>query len=71
MKYIEFILAKLKGKKTTIGVILSAINTYFLTIGLYGNNEALLINTILIALGITANITDSKLGINANEQFGK
>ena len=50
---------------------MSAINTYLLTINMYGNNEALLINTILIALGITANIADNKLSINENQKFGK
>jgi hypothetical protein len=69
--FLVSVLAFLKGRKTTIGVILAAINTYLLTIGVYGNNEALLINTILIALGLTANIADNKLSINANQKFGK
>lgn len=65
------LLALLKGKKTSIGLILALINTYLLTIGVYGNNEAVLINGVLLALGLTANISDNKLSINANKTYGK
>lgn len=51
----------LQGKKTTIGAIIALINTYLLTTGVYGNNEAILINGILVALGLTANIANAKM----------
>ena len=50
-----------RGKKTTIGLIIALINTYLLTIGVYGNNEAVLVNGILLALGLTTNVADYKL----------
>lgn len=55
------ILNLLSGKKTTIGAILALINTYLLTIGVYSNNEAILINGILVALGLTANIATAQM----------
>jgi hypothetical protein len=70
-KFFIWLLATLKGKKTTIGTVLALINTYLLTVGIYGNNEAILFNGILVSLGLTANIADSHLNINANKQFGK
>jgi hypothetical protein len=69
--FLIWLLATLKGKKTSIGLVLALINTYLLTIGVYGNNEAVLINGILLALGLTANVADNQLSINANKTFGK
>lgn len=60
-EFLISILSYLNGKKTTIGTILGLINTYLLTIGVYGNNEAVLIAGILVALGLTANIANARL----------
>lgn len=65
---IEWILDNCRGRKTTIGLCLALFNTYFLTIGLYGNNEAVLTNGLLLALGLTANLSDAKLLTTRNEQ---
>ena len=70
-KFLIKLLALLKGKKTSIGAVLALINTYLLTTGVYGNNEAILFNGVLLALGLTANISDNKLSINANKAYGK
>ena len=57
----EKLLLFLKGKKTTIGACLALVNTYLLTVGVYGNNEAILINGLLVALGLVANVATARL----------
>ena len=64
----EQLLDLVRGKKTTIGLVLSLINTYLLTIGVYGNNELVLISGILLALGLTANVADNRLQIKRSEE---
>lgn len=64
----EQLLDILRGRKTTIGLVLSLINTYLFTIGVYGNNELVLISGILLALGLTANVADAKLLIKRSEE---
>jgi hypothetical protein len=64
----EKILLFLSGKKTTIGTILSFLNIYLFVEGIINKNLALLVQGILVALGLTANIKTpmifDKLGKN-------
>lgn len=53
------ILIFLQGKKTTIGTILALVITYCLTKGYIDNDLAILLNGILIALWLAANIATS------------
>ena len=55
------ILIWLQGKKSTIGAILALVNTFLLTKGIIDNDWAILINGILLALGLTANIATARL----------
>lgn len=57
----------LKGKKSTILTILALGITYCLTKGWIGDAESLLFNGILVVLGLTANVTDYKMGINTQK----
>lgn len=50
----------LNGRKTTIGTVLALIITYCLTKGYFDNDLALLLNGILVALGLTANIANAR-----------
>lgn len=52
--FIEF----LNGKKTTIGAILALIITYCLTKGYIDNDLAMVLNGILVALGLSVNISN-------------
>lgn len=52
--FIEF----LNGKKTTIGAILALIITYCLTKGYIDNDLAIVLNGILVALGLSVNISN-------------
>lgn len=55
------VLKFLQGKKTTIATILALLITYCLTKGLIGNDEAILLNGILAALGLGANVMSAYL----------
>jgi len=55
------ILTWLQGRKTTIATILSAFITFSLTRGYIDGDVANLLATIMIALGLTANIATNKL----------
>ena len=61
MKKLTKILAYLQGKKSTIFTIVALIITYSLTKGYIGDAEAILFNSILVALGFSANFVGSKL----------
>ena len=56
-KLLEFV----NGKKTTIGTVLALIITFCLTKSYIDNDWALLLNGILVALGLTANIANAKM----------
>ena len=55
------ILTWLQGRKTTIATILSALITFSLTRGYIDGDVANLLATIMVALGLTANIATNKL----------
>lgn len=61
MATLKKILAYLQGKKSTIFTILALIITYSLSKGLIGDDEAILFNSILVALGFSANYATNKL----------
>ena len=54
MKLLEL----LKGKKTTIGAVLALIITYCVAKGYIDNDLALLLSSLLVALGLTANVAN-------------
>jgi len=55
------ILIWLSGKKTTIATVISAIVVFALGRGYIAQDVAELISTIMIALGLTANIATNKM----------
>jgi hypothetical protein len=55
------ILAWLSGKKTTIGAVLALTITLFLTKGYIDNDVAIYLNSLLVVLGLTANIATYKM----------
>jgi len=55
------ILSYLKGKKTTIATIIGLLITFSLTRGYIPADIAELLSSIMLALGLTANIATTKL----------
>lgn len=55
------ILIWLSGKKTTIATVISALVIFLIGRGLIAQDVAELISAIMIALGLTANITTNKM----------
>lgn len=55
------ILIWLSGKKTTIATIIGAVVVFALGRGYIAQDVAELISTIMIALGLTANIATNKM----------
>jgi len=55
------ILIWLSGKKTTIATVISALVIFLIGRGLIAQDVAELISTIMIALGLTANIATNKM----------
>ena len=55
------ILMWLSGKKTTIATVISALVIFLIGRGLIAQDVAELISTIMIALGLTANIATNKM----------
>lgn len=55
------ILLWLSGKKTTIATVISAIVVFALGRGYIAQDVAELISTIMVALGLTANIATTKI----------
>ena len=55
------ILLWLSGKKTTIATVISALVIFLIGRGLIAQDVAELISAIMIALGLTANITTNKM----------
>jgi len=55
------ILLWLSGKKTTIATIIGAVVVFALGRGYIAQDVAELISAIMIALGLTANITTNKM----------
>ncbi len=55
------ILLWLSGKKTTIATIIGAVVVFALGRGYIAQDVAELISTIMIALGLTANIATNKM----------
>jgi len=59
--FMKKILIWLSGKKTTIATVISAIVVFALGRGYIAQDVAELISTIMIALGLTANIATNKM----------
>jgi len=57
IKFLEF----LQGRKTTVFTIVALLITYCLTKGYIDNDLAILLNSILVALGFGANMATYKL----------
>lgn len=55
------LLTFLQGKKTTIGTILGLLITYSLTKGCIDNDLALLLSSLLVALGLGSNVATAKM----------
>ena len=49
----------LQGKKTSIGMLSQSVVVYLCVTNLIGTNEAILITSILSALGISANVSNA------------
>jgi hypothetical protein len=64
MNLLKQTLTWLSGKKATIGAILALLITYALTRGYIVADTAVLLNGILVALGLTANIATNKIVYN-------
>jgi hypothetical protein len=64
MKTLKQFLTWLSGKKTTIGSVIALLITYSLTKGVIDNDLALLLNSLLVVLGLTANYATSKIVYN-------
>jgi hypothetical protein len=62
METIKKILVILDGKKTSISMIISAILVYLQGRALIANDTAVLISIICVALGLTVNYAEYKLG---------
>lgn len=63
METIKWILTKLEGKKTSIGIALGAIITYCFAKGWIGESETTLLYAILGAFGLSANVAKARLGV--------
>lgn len=50
----------LQGKKTTVGTILGLLNAYLFTKGTYDQDTMMLIASILVALGLAANVANAR-----------
>jgi hypothetical protein len=61
MKTLTGILIWLQGKKTSLATILGAINVYLLAEKVINTNQSILFATILLALGLGANVATYKL----------
>jgi len=59
--FMKKILIWLSGKKTTIATVISALVIFLIGRGLIAQDVAELISTIMIALGLTANIATNKM----------
>ena len=57
----------LQGKKTSIGMLLQSVVVYLYATNNIGTNEAILINSILLALGITANVSNAVIKNKENK----
>lgn len=60
MTKLEKVWLWLQGKKTSVGVIANAIVVYLITLEKIDDPTAVLITTILMALGISANVYNAK-----------